>query len=99
MDLAGVLKRMRTKRSFLGPFETSKRFQLFDGQKARVYWTRYYRYSLVVDNHDRAPRVFDVDVRKSDGVREYCTCGGFPSDEPGEEHRMIERHFGLGSVR
>jgi len=58
----------------------------------RTHRTPHRRYS-----YESAGRLYDVDVRESDGDRSYHVNGGFEL-EPSAIHREIERHFGLAEV-
>ena len=67
-----------------------KRFTLFEGtDKEEIFYTRYTRYTY--ETHDR---LFDVDIRDSDGDKTYHINCGFETDKH-KIHEEIEKHFGI----
>jgi hypothetical protein len=44
--------------------------------------------------YESATKIYDVDVRRSDGDRTYHVNGGFETEQ-NQFHRAIEEHFGL----
>ena len=67
-----------------------KIFKIFEGtDREKVSSVRYTRYTY--ETHDR---LFDVDIRDSDGDKTYHINCGFETDKQ-KIHEEIEKHFGI----
>ena len=67
-----------------------KIFKIFEGtDREKVSFVRYTRYTYETHN-----KLFDVDIRDSDGDKTYHINCGFETDKH-KIHEEIEKHFGI----
>ena len=68
----------------------TKIFTIFKGtNQESVTYTPYHRYTYETHN-----KLFDVDIRDSDGDKTYHINCGFETDKH-KIHEEIEKHFGI----